>query len=199
VASAVQICNLALTKLGAARITDLLDDTKQAQALNAIYDATRDAELAAHPWTFAITRAEIPALSTAPAYGWARAYQKPAGTLRLVEVGQFYALYDTGGQPGFELEGETILTDEGSPLQIRYVQRITNTGLFAPLFVQSFSCRLAFEVCEGLTQNLSKREAAWKERNHFIAEAKRTNAIERPPQRPQDLSWVREMTGVGNG
>jgi hypothetical protein len=195
VASSVQICNLALTKLGATRITDLLDETKQARALNAIYDATRDAELAAHPWTFAITRAEIPALTAAPAFGWARAFPKPADCLRLVEVGQFYVLYDTGGTPGFELEGQSILCDEASPLQIRYVQRVTNTGLFAPLFVQSLACRLAFEVCETLTQNLSKREAAWKERLAFIAEAKRANAIERPPQRPQDLSWVRELTG----
>ena len=47
--SVVGICNLALTKLGAARITSLTDDTKQARALNAIYEATRDAELAAQP------------------------------------------------------------------------------------------------------------------------------------------------------
>ena len=63
--SQVAICNQALVKVGASRITALTDDTKQARALNAIYDVKRDAELAANPWTFATKRESIPASATA--------------------------------------------------------------------------------------------------------------------------------------
>lgn len=192
-ASSVQICNQALAKLGAQRITDLLDDTRNARVLNAIYDIKRDAELAAHPWTFAITRAQIPASSTAPSFGWLRRFPLPSDCLRLVEVGEAGADYDPAG---FEVEGGAILTDNGSPLKIRYVQRVTNSGLYPPLFVESFACRLAGEVAEELTQNLSKRDAAWAERRQAIAEARRTNAIERPPQRSQPTSWERALMGL---
>jgi len=194
-ASSVEICNIALTKLGAARITSLSDNTKQARALNAIFDSVRDAELTKHPWSFAIKRAEIPASSTAPVFGWDKAYPLPSDYLKVVQVGDTYAFYDSGEAGAlFDVEGGSILTDEVSPLQIRYVYRITNSGLFPALFVRTLALQLAADVCEELTQNLSKREAAVAEYKDAIREAKRSNAIERPPQRVPDLSWVRAMT-----
>ena len=194
-ASTVQICNLALTKLGAARITSLADDSKQASSLSAIFDTTRDAELALHPWTFAIVRASLPASSTAPAFEWQRAFPLPADCLHIVQVGDSFSYYDSDtGAAGFEVEGGAVLTDATSPLLIRYVYRVTNTGLFPPLFVQALACKLAFELAEELTQNLSKKEAAAAEYKAMIREAKRANVIERPPQTVPDLSWVRAMT-----
>lgn len=193
-ASVVQICNQALTKIGALRITDLLDDTPSARLMSAIYEIKRDAELAAHPWTFAITRAEIPALATAPGFGWLREFTLPADCLRLVEVGEDYTFYASTTGPLYQREGNAILSDTESPLAIRYVQRVTNTGLFSPLFVEALACRLAAEAVEERTQNLSKREAAWKEYSRAIREAKRGNAIEQPPQQPAESSWVQAMT-----
>lgn len=196
-ASQVEICNQALTKLGAARITSITDDTKQARALNAIYTVKLEAELAAHPWTFAIKRVELPASATAPAYGWARAFPMPADYLALVEVGENYVFYETDTGPLFQVEGSDsgmqLLTDEASPLQVRYIRRITNPGLYPALFVEALACRLAAEVCEELTQSLSKREAAWNERRQAIREARRVNSIEQPPRKPPASSWVRAM------
>ena len=195
-ASTVQICNQALSKVGAARIIDLLDDTKNARILNAIFDIKRDAELAAHPWTFAIKRAEIPALSTAPAFGWLYSYPLPSDFLRLIEVGNETNLYDTDSGARFQVEGGSILCDEASPLQIRYVYRVTNTGLFSALFVEALACRLAAEIAEELTQNSGKRDMAWAEYKEAIKQARRVNAIEQPPNKQPDLSWVRAMTGA---
>lgn len=196
--SQVEICNQALTKLGAARITSLLDPTKQAQALNAIWEVKRDAELTAAPWSFAIRRALLPASSTAPAFGWAYAYPLPADFLRLVQVGDSFVWYDSGngeqyGGPLFEVEGGAVLSNEASPLSIRYVSRVTNAGLYPALFVEALACRLAAETCEALTQNASKRQAAWQERQQALREALRANAIERPPQQVPPSGWVRSM------
>lgn len=193
-ASSVQIANLALTKLGAARITDLADNTRNARVMNAIFDEKRDAELASHPWTFAIKRAQIPALSAAPAFQWARQYPLPSDYLRLVQIGEDYTFYDSNSGPLFQVEGNAILTDEASPLDVRYVYRVTSTGLFSPLFVEALACRLAAEGCEEITQNAAKQEGVWAQHMRAIREAKRVNAIEQPPQQPQDLSWVRAMT-----
>ena len=55
-ASEVDICNRALSKLGAARITSLTEDSVNARACNAMYESVRDAELRAHPWNFAMKR-----------------------------------------------------------------------------------------------------------------------------------------------
>lgn len=198
-ASDVEICNQALTKLGAARINDLADDTKQARALNAIFTVKRDALLAAQAWTFAIKRASIPALSTAPAYQWAAQFPLPTDCLRVIQVGEYWTLYDTDSGPAFQIEADSvnsrpaILCDEASPLRLRYIYRVTNTGLYPPVFVEALACMLAAEVCEELTQNLSKREQAWQEFDRAIKQARRINAIEQPPQMTTDPSWIRAM------
>lgn len=196
--SEVGICNQALVKVGASRIVALTDDSKQARTLNAIYAVKRDAELSANPWTFAIKRAQIPASSTAPAFGWAYAYPLPSDYLAMVEVGQDYTFYDTDTGALFALEtdsngAQAVLTDQGSPLDVRYVSRVTNSGLFTPLFVEVLACRLAAEVCEELTQSAGKKEALWGEYKRAIREARRVNAIEQPPRKNPVASWERAL------
>jgi len=195
-ASQTDICNLALVKLGAKTIMNLQDTTTSAQVLSALYTPCLEAELAAHPWTFAMTRALLPADVTPPAFGWGYAYRKPTGFLKLVEVGEHWCFYPNNRDPLFAIEGAHILTDQGSPLKMRYVQRITDAGLLPPLFVQAFACRLAFEACEKLTQNLSKRQEARDERKEAVRDARRTNDIEQPPQQPPMASWELSLLGL---
>lgn len=196
-ASQTGICNIAMRKLGAARITSIQDGTEQANILLDIYDSCLDAELAAHPWTFASTRALIPADAVAPPFGWARTFPKPKGFLKMIEVGDHWVFYRSDRGPLFTVEGNAILTDASSPLRIRYVQRMTNPGDLVPLFVQSFACRLAAESAEAITQNLSKREQAWNEWKESIRLAKRTNDIELPPQPNLPASWELANRGYG--
>lgn len=194
-ASQVQIVNQALTKLGAARITSMDDGTNSARVMSAIYDIKRDAELAANPWTFAIKRASLPASTSTPAFGWAYAYPLPSDFLSLVQVGEDFTFYESDTGALFEVEGGAILTNESSPLDVRYVYRVTNPGLYPALFVEALACRLAAEACEQITQNQSKREAAWSEYKQALRQARRTNAIEQPPRLLPETGWVRAMRG----
>jgi hypothetical protein len=136
-----------------------------------------------------MTRAQLPALSTAPAFGWKLAYQLPSDFLRLVELGQWWVLYQPDVEL-FEIEGRTILTDESAPLKIRYVANITNAGLFPPVFAEALACRLAAEAAEDLTQSLSKREAAESAYRAAISMARKTNAIQQPPQPTTEGTWL---------
>lgn len=198
-ASQTSICNNALTKLGQPRIVAITDDVKAARALNAIWEMKRDAELAAHPWTFAIRRAALPAAVATPAFGFTKQYPLPSAYLRLIEVGENYVMYMADTQPYFQIEGDAtgqnILCDETSPLNVRYIARVTDTSLWSALFCEVMACRLAAEVAEDLTQSGSKKEAAWAEHKTAIALAKRTNAIEQPPQPSIETAWVRAMRG----
>jgi len=196
-ASQVEICNQALTKAGAARIVSLLDDAESARVLSAIYNVKLEAELAAQPWTFAIKRVQLPASSTAPVFGWSYQYPLPADYLAMVEVGENYTFYDSDNGALFQIEGSdagtVIATDQGSPLNIRYIRRVTTPGLYPALFVEAFACRLAAEICERITQNLSKRQQAWDERKQALRDARRVNAIEQPPRQVPPSSWTRAL------
>ena len=49
-ASVVQMCNSALNQLGAASITALTDNTKNARLCSERYPTVRDAVFRSHPW-----------------------------------------------------------------------------------------------------------------------------------------------------
>lgn len=193
-ASQVEIVNNALIKLGEDRITSMSDPDKPATLASAVWDVKRDAELAAHPWTFATARAALPASATAPAFGWAFSYPLPAGFLAMVEVGEDYVLYRPDeARALFTIEGGAILCDEASPLRIRYVQQVTNTGLWPALFAEAMACRLAVELCEALTQSGSKKQQLRDEYRDTIRAARRANAIELPPQPVPESIWLAQF------
>ena len=194
-ASTIEVANRALTKLGAARITALSDDNKQARAINSCYDVLLDAELRTNRWTFAIKRVELPADADAPLYGFAYSYTLPSDFLRLDLINDMYpdVSLDSyiGADPAdYQVENNKILTIYSAPLKVRYGARVSDPQQWDALFIEAFACRLAAEICEDLTQSTPKRQLAWNEYQRALSMAKRANAIERPPQQGPDDAWI---------
>jgi hypothetical protein len=195
-ASDVQIANSALTKLGAARITALTDNTKEAREINAIYELRRNRLLRAFNWSFAMTRTTLSALADAPSWGYSYKYQMPSDCLRVVQIDDYWVIPSTSdfiGGPDTEpytIEGREIHTDISAPLKIRYIKRITNPGTFDDCFVVVLAYDLAFEACEAITQSSTKKADMRQGKRDELLEAIRANAIELPPQAIADDSWL---------
>jgi hypothetical protein len=188
--SQVQIVNLALTKLGQDRVVAITDDTEAARVMRSMWDMTLDTTLASFPWKFAIKRVELAALADAPlGTEWTLQYTLPDECLRLVQVGEDWAFYNPT-TPLFTLEGGVILSNEPAPLFVRYVQRITNVGLWPPLFGRVMAMQLAADASEKLTTSNSKFEAAMLALEVAVKEARRQNAIERPPITLANSDWL---------
>jgi len=194
-ASQIDICNRALTKLGAARITNILDNSKSARAMNALWDTVRQAELRARIWQFATVRTTLPAVSPAPAWGYNNAFQLPADFLRLVQVNDTFAVpgltdYRDQDDSSYVIENNQILAVFNAPLKIRYIQNVTESGRFDPLFVEVMASKLAYEGAEEITQSLSKKNQAGQDYKDAVQLATRTGAVERIPQGFPDDSWM---------
>lgn len=187
--SQTEIVNLALTRLGQDRVISISDDVEAARVMRSLWDFTRDAVLASYPWKFAIKRTSLPALAEAPAYGWARQFTVPEECLRLVQVGDDYVFY-TGLLETFQLEGGVIMTDEAAPLRLRYVQRVTNVGLWPVLFGRVVAMQLAIDACEKLTTSSAKQGVLNEAYALAVAQARKQSAIERPPQRADNSDWL---------
>lgn len=199
-ASRTAISNRALTKVGAARIIDLTDDTPQARAVDSMYDIERRALLRGHRWNFAMRRASLPALAEAPTWGFDFQFQLPADCLRVDMVGDLYYFpvvrsYVTApGQP-WMIEGARIMTDLPAPLVIRYVADTEEEQ--DVIFDTALSCKLAIELLETVTQGgTEKRKVLHEEFKMAINEAKRVNAIENPPDPIPDNSWLLGRLGT---
>jgi hypothetical protein len=194
-ASDTDVANFALTLLGAARITSLADNNKSARSVSAVIDMLRRAELEKRFWSFAIKRESLPALSDAPTYGYAYAYQLPSDFLRMIQVGENYESpsltdYRTIDDSPYSIEAGTIATDYGSPLNIRYVRDVTDYGLFNPLFCTALAAQVAFTCCEEITNSNSKRDAMVAAYKQSIKDAVSVNAVQRSPQGIADDSWI---------
>jgi hypothetical protein len=179
--SAVEIVNDALQKIGEEAITSLSDNSDRARAANRIFTKELRAELRAHPWNCAVKRVQLAALSDAPLFGFAYQYQLPSDCVRILPD----ALVTD-----WQVEGRKLLTDDGGPLDVRYVYEITDPNEMDPLFVDALSSRLALRLCERLTQSSTKRELAEKDYRRALQEARRVNAFEKIAQSPPTDPWI---------
>jgi hypothetical protein len=193
-ASKVSIANRALSKLGEDRILLLTDDNKRARTLDQMFDDVLDAELRRYRWKFTITRTELPALAEAPAWGYLYQYPLPADYLALVQVNDIYV---RSGSPValWSVEAGAILTNIEAPLKVRYVKRVTNPGLFDPMFCEALACKLAMEACETLTQSETKFNRMAEQYKMAMLDATRQDAIENPPDELPQGSWLDARNG----
>lgn len=157
-ASDVEICNRALDALGTEIITSFGDGTRASGLCNRYFSQIRDEVLRSHPWNCAMKRAVLAADVTAPAWGFDYAYPLPSDCLRVFSV---EGDHDDGG--AWQVEAGSILTDLTAPLYIRYVHRVTSTGLLDPMLVSVIAARLAAELAHPLTGSAPIRQAMMKE------------------------------------
>jgi hypothetical protein len=201
--SKIAIANRALTKLGAARITSLEDDQKEAREVSSMFDIVRDAELRARAWSFSMKRVQLAAEVDTPVFGYSFQYPLPSDCLRIWMVGDYFfsgpelADYNNGNTAPYTVEGRKILTNRSDssgvspgPLRLRYLAAIDDTNQWDACFVEAFACRLAAELAEPLTQSTTRRQLAWEEYDQAIQAGRRANAIELPPEYMADDSWV---------
>lgn len=181
-ASDVEICNLALQKVGASLIIDLTEGSQSADACNAAYAHVRDSELRAHPWNFAIKRAALAADVSAPLFGYAKQYTLPTDCLRVLPPVD----YDVD----WKIEGRKIITDWTAPLYIRYIAQITDPNEYDRGFIEMFACALALHLCETLTQSNQKIQNIGQMYQKAMRDAKRQNAFENISDELPEDSWI---------
>ena len=180
--SVVEIANMALAnKLGANPITSLLDDSKGAKAVNRCYTHVRDMLQRSHPWKFTKTRVVLAPLVSTPAFGYDYAYEEPGDSIRILDV-------DT--DLGWVLEDGEILTDEGPTLNVAYQKIITDSTKFDPLFIEILSTRLAYQVCEEITQSTAKKTELARDLEKLTMAAKAMDSQQSSPKDLKEDAWV---------
>lgn len=172
------ICNGALAKIGAARITGLAEGSRNASLCAELYDKCRDDLLRAHSWNFAAARAKLARAAAAPAFGPAHAYVLPADWIRCVtahgdEAGQTVLLY--------RIEGDRLLSD-AEDVYLRYVRQVADANLMPADFREALACLLARELAVPIAQSNTleeKLEARFRTR---LRRARTTDGLEDHPE-----------------
>nr|WP_306267623.1 hypothetical protein [Pararhizobium sp. IMCC3301] len=172
----IDIWNMALDLLHEAPVSSPVEDTSVRLWFSRNFAQVRDSELRKFAWNFALARAQIAASAQAPAWRWAHKYELPGDCLRMLALRQNGAL--NGALIAYELEADAILSDAGAPLKLRYIKRVTTTGLWDPLFVDVVVARLAAKLAHWLTGKSSHAEIADRMYQQTLREARRIDALE---------------------
>lgn len=186
--SDVEIVNIALMKLGTTPIGSFSEDSRGARLARTSYQDTLDAILRAHPWNFAIRRAELPVATPSPLWGYDFAYDIPESNgkcLRVLEV--------NGEDPNvgtWRVEGRQLLTDLEAPIQIRYIARETAVTKYDSLFVEALAARLAAIWAESFGRDTAWSNQKWAEYKAAIQEAWTADGQEQLGSELEATTWI---------
>ena len=187
--SVVDICNEAMDLLGAATITALTENSKEARLCNRRFYTVRDAVLRAHSWNVAITRASLAADSAAPAFGFSTQFTLPTDPycLRVISfwnanVNNDIAAYDSNVM--YKIEGRKILSNE-STCSIIYIGRVTDTELYDSLLSSTIAHRLASETAYAITGSNALAQSMYSLYQARLSEARSMDALEGYPEQLQ--------------
>lgn len=148
-ASDVQICNVALIKIGQPSILSLTEDSLEARSCNLLYNDIRQEVLRSHLWNFAIKRVELAQSTDTPVFGYNYKYALPSDCLRVLRMDP------EGDSIEFKIEDGYLLTNE-SQVYIRYVSNVTDPNKFDSSFRETLSTRLAAELAIVVTNDIDK-------------------------------------------
>lgn len=148
--SKVQICNMALGKIGVTeQITSLNVTEGQATPpevvqCNLFYPLALGVVTRSHNWKTLSARKALSANSTSPAFEYDYAFDLPADFERLIEV------YESDSD--WTREGNQILTDDSS-CSIKYLASPVGTANFDALFIDALVTVLASYLATGIARD----------------------------------------------
>lgn len=107
-------------------------------------------------------------------YPYSYAYALPSDCLHVISLENV---------TDFDMDGDYIYCNTETELIVHYVQQVTDTTKFDPLFDEALAAKIAEEFTELFSQSNTKKAEAIDRYSNAVALARRTNAIERGPEK----------------
>ena len=196
--SVVDLCNLALSRLGDSATVASIDPPEgsaQADHCSRFYPIARDSLLEMHDWKFATRRAPLSEL-TVDSFNWAHAYAEPNGALRIISVLDATQSAEDESQPYAAESGEdgaALIYTNLQNATARYVARVTDTTKFSPLFADALAWLLASHIAGPLIKGTAGQAAAkacYTNFNLVFSYAKVSDANQRKSDPTHTPGWI---------
>ena len=186
-ASKVDICNRALSYLGANLISSIDEQTKSAQFCRLFYTDVLEEILRSHPWNFATRRIALNQVDYSTESGL-NAYQLPADCLRPLRNA-------SNTQITYDIEDEYLLTHE-STFTLVYVALIEDVNKYDTMFRKELAQALALELCSSLTNSSTLKQELKAEFNEQRA---LTQNVDSQDDNDVNYLMVGDMLNVRHG
>ncbi|MBU4681207.1 hypothetical protein KC222_04175 [Cedecea davisae] len=196
-ASVIEICNIALSRIGNSRsINSLTEQSKEAGACSLHYEACRDATLSDFPWPFATKRIALADTGNPPP-DWQYAYTYPPDCKRIIEImvpgvrnptAAMRIQYVTGADDAGT--GKLIYTDQPQAW-LKYVAQVTDVNMFDDIFRDALAWRLAGEIAMQLTGARDQGSMQMYSSTILSAGSRSLDESQEPPQPESEFTIAR--------
>jgi hypothetical protein len=197
----VEVCNLALARLGQKPISSLSDADDASAVCDLHYDTTRRALLRSYVFNFAKKVDELTVSSTeTPAFGYESAFALPSDFIRLLSLGDYTINADTPAGL-YDIVGNFIYTDQedsADTLNICYIRDNETVAQWDALFVKLMYLELAKAMAYAFTLKPSLVVQLDNELGDVRLAAAAVAGQEKPPRRIQRSRLIesRRMGGI---
>ena len=150
-ASNIQICNVALNRLGADIIRSFTEDNKAARACSIAYEDCRDELLAQANWTFARRTVKLAQVADVEHPHYNYVYQLPDDCITPYYIAYGHIRYGRISN-NWEVEGDKLLTNF-SEVYLTYVRDVVETKFFTKPFEKALAACIAADIAYTMTQD----------------------------------------------
>lgn len=123
-------------------------------------------------------------------------FRLPAGYLRQVVGDPTAGINPFLGAPvgrvskDWEFEGNYILSQQSTPLMLRFVADIQTVTKMDDMFCEGLAARIAMEACEAITNSNAKMQTCINTYKQMMGEARIVNAVEIGPVEPPEDDYI---------
>jgi hypothetical protein len=190
VSSEVELCNLALARIGNDRqLSSLTEANKPARLCSLHYPITRDAVLAAHPWNEAIRRVDLAAEVGEPPFEYTYRFPLPSDCLKVIRTEDESAGFEDDYRIESTANGRVLLSNSDT-VAIEYIARVEDVALYSPVLVDLIAQRLAAELAPAFADSASMAKNLWDIYAAKLREARSVDAQEGTPRQIVADTWI---------
>lgn len=123
-------------------------------------------------------------------------FRLPAGYLRRVVndpkagINPFLGAPAGRQQDDWEMEGNYILTQQATPIMLRFVADIQTVSKMDDMFCEGLAARIGMEACEGITNSTAKMQTCINVYKQMMGEARIVSAVEIGPVQPPEDDYI---------
>ncbi|MEG2765758.1 MAG: hypothetical protein RR910_08415 [Acidaminococcaceae bacterium] len=168
----IEICNLALSRIGMENIDRMDEASEQARTCNQFYDACRKITLRKFPWPFATRRVQLAAVHNKDKE-FEYIYRYPANALlvRKMYSENFCGLPDKNNYKIMSDDSGLLILTNVPKAWLEYTANVEDCTLFDDEFMQCLSWKLASDIAFKLTSNASIMETCLQAYNAYFMES----------------------------
>lgn len=200
-ASAIEICNIALGQLGGERITSIENpETANEELCNLYYPIVRNRLLEEFDWSFLMKRVTLTVADASPPdWGYGNAFLIPSDAYRIIEVRN-----DTfeGKASSFKWRKEgKYITCDSSVIYLRYIATEAPSNEYTGMFVMAFAKQLAADMCMQVAENRTLRQDLIVEAQGLLMDAINSDNMQGTSEKihANTLQNARLGGGIGDG